>query len=85
MIRAVQLTGKFSPMPSPFQRGHYVLTLECGHLYSAKRELPFPDPFDWLDAPNHVDCVNCDKPERPWIPFWEWPVYTDPTQVKIIG
>ena len=85
MIRAVRLTGKLSPMPSPLQRGQYVLTLECGHLYSAKRELPFPDPFDWPDAPKEVDCKTCEAP--PLVPIWEWleaTHYHDPTQVRVI-
>jgi hypothetical protein len=65
VIQKVCLKGNFGPMPSPLQRGQYVFTLACGHLYSAKRLLPFPDPFDWPDAPVEVDCKNCDNPKPP--------------------
>lgn len=71
MTRKVILTGKSRPMPSPLQRGQYVLTLECGHLHSATRRLPFPDPFDWPDAPAEKDCKTCDFP--PQLLKWEWP------------
>lgn len=41
-------------MPSPLQRDQWVLTLECGHLYSFTGKYP-PGP--------EVDCKNC-RPEH---------------------
>ncbi len=43
-------------MPSPFQRGQYVLTLSCGHLRSHTGN---PPP----ELRSGVDCIHCDGPE----------------------
>ncbi len=57
MTRQVCLRGKYQPMPSPFDRVSYVLTLYCGHLWSwnTDRQGEFPQ---------EVDCIHCDKEER---------------------
>ncbi len=41
-------------MPSPFQRGQYVLTLGCGHLWSYTG-----DPAPPLRS--EINCIHCDR------------------------
>lgn len=43
-------------MPSPLQRGQYVLTLSCGHLWSYSGDSP-------PALRSEIDCIHCDGPD----------------------